>query len=112
MLKTFLLMILTAFFEILGCYLPYLWLKQQGSIWLLAPALLSLIAFVGLLSLHPEASGRVYATYGGIYILIALMWLKWVDKVTLQFSDLIGAAVIFVGILIIYFGWSNSTNIV
>ena len=102
---TFVLMMVTALFEILGCYLPYLWLKQAGSPWLLLPAALSLMIFVALLSLHPEATGRVYATYGGIYILTALVWLKLVDKAAFQISDLIGASVIFIGILIMCFGW-------
>ncbi|MGL6153282.1 MAG: YnfA family protein, partial [Aeromonas sobria] len=54
-LKTIALFLVTAFFEILGCYLPYLWLTQGRSIWLLLPAALSLMLFAWLLSLHPTA---------------------------------------------------------
>jgi small multidrug resistance family-3 protein len=68
LLKTTGLFFVTALAEILGCYLPWLWLRQQGSVWLLVPATLSLIAFVWLLTLHPAASGRVYAAYGGVYV--------------------------------------------
>lgn len=75
MLKTFGLFALTALAEILGCWLPWLWLRQNASIWLLLPAALSLTAFAWLLSLHPTASGRVYAAYGGVYISAALLWL-------------------------------------
>ena len=57
MLKTTLLFVATAFAEIIGCYLPYLWLRQNKSPWLLAPAALSLIAFAYLLTLHPTAAG-------------------------------------------------------
>ena len=57
------LFVLTALAEIVGCFLPYLWLRKDGSIWLLVPAALSLAAFVWLLTLHPAASGRVYAGY-------------------------------------------------
>ena len=64
-LKTTFLFILTALAEIIGCYLPYLWLRKGGSIWLLVPAALSLMVFAWLLSLHPAASDRVYAAYGG-----------------------------------------------
>ena len=53
------LFILTALAEIVGCFLPYLWLRKDGSIWLLIPAALSLAAFVWLLTLHPAASGRI-----------------------------------------------------
>jgi len=65
MLKTSLLFFATALAEIIGCFLPYLWLRKGGSILLLLPAALSLAAFVWLLTLHPAASGRVYAAYGG-----------------------------------------------
>lgn len=59
------LFFLTALAEIAGCYFPYLWMKKQGGAWLLLPAALCLMLFVWLLTLHPEASGRIYATYGG-----------------------------------------------
>lgn len=60
-LKTIALFLMTAVAEIVGCYLPYLCLKEGKSTWLLIPAALSLALFAWLLSLHPTASGRVYA---------------------------------------------------
>ena len=71
MLKTLLLFAATALAEIVGCYLPYLWLRQQASAWLLLPAAASLALFAWLLTLHPTASGRVYAAYGGVYVCAA-----------------------------------------
>jgi small multidrug resistance family-3 protein len=53
--RTFGLFVLTAFAEIIGCYLPYLWLRKHAPAWLLLPALVSLGIFVWLLSLHPAA---------------------------------------------------------
>ena len=58
-LKTFLLFVVTAIAEIVGCYLPYVWLRKDGSPWLLVPAALSLALFAWLLTMHPAASGRV-----------------------------------------------------
>lgn len=101
MLKTFILFVLTAFAEIIGCYLPYLVLKQQKPVWLLLPAVFSLMAFVWLLTLHPAATGRVYAAYGGIYIAAALGWLAVVDGVKLTWWDVSGVAVVSLGALII-----------
>lgn len=72
-LKTLALFVVTAVAEIVGCYLPYLWLKQGKTIWLLVPAAASLALFAWLLSLHPTASGRVYAAYGGVYIGVAVV---------------------------------------
>ncbi len=91
MLKTTLLFIATALAEIIGCFLPYLWLRKGGSIWLLLPAAASLAIFVWLLTLHPAASGRVYAAYGGVYVATALVWLRVVDGITLSLYDWLGA---------------------
>ncbi|MCG9537267.1 YnfA family protein [Providencia huaxiensis] len=99
------LFFITALAEIAGCYFPYLWMKKQGGAWLLIPAVLSLMLFVWLLTLHPEASGRIYATYGGIYIVTALVWLKVVDGVSLTVTDWVGALVVLVGAGIIISGW-------
>lgn len=87
--------------EILGCYFPYLILNQGKSHWLWIPTALALAAFVWLLTLHPAASGRIYAAYGGIYIFSALMWLRFVDQVTLSRWDLLGGMVVILGALII-----------
>ncbi|MGM0936061.1 MAG: YnfA family protein [Pseudomonadota bacterium] len=104
-LKIIGLFFLTALAEIAGCYFPYLWMKKQGGIWLLLPAALCLIIFVWLLTLHPEASGRIYATYGGIYIATVLIWLRIVDGVSLTTTDWLGAIVVFIGAGIIISGW-------
>ena len=60
-LQTIGLFVLTALAEIIGCYLPYLWLRKGHSIWLLAPAAVSLALFAWLLTLHPTASGEAFA---------------------------------------------------
>ena len=91
----------TAVAEIVGCYLPWLVLKQGGSIWLLIPAAASLALFAWLLTLHPSAAGRTYAAYGGMYIAVALVWLWLVDGVTLTRWDLAGASIALVGMAVI-----------
>lgn len=93
----------TALAEILGCYLPYLWLRQDKSILLLVPAAMSLALFAWLLTLHPEASGRVYAAYGGVYIFVAILWLWLVDGIKPTHWDMIGAFVALIGMGIIMF---------
>ncbi len=92
---------LTAVAEIVGCYLPWLVLKQGRSAWLLVPAALSLAACAWLLTLHPTAAGRTYAAYGGMYIAVALVWLRVVDGVALTRWDVAGAGVALVGMAII-----------
>lgn len=71
-MKTITFHFATALAEIAGYCLLWLWLKQNGSPWLLIPAGISLAAFAWLLTLHEAASGRVYAAYGGVYICAAI----------------------------------------
>ena len=92
---------ITAVAEIDGCYLPWLWLRRDAPVWLLVPAAVSLALFVWLLTLHPTASGRVYAAYGGVYVATAIGWLWLVDGVTPSRWDLLGSAVALAGMAII-----------
>ena len=102
-LKTDRLFALTALAEITGCYLPYLWLREGKSLWLLVPGALSLVAFVWLLSLHPTAAGRVYAAYGGVYISMAIIWLWTVNGIRPTTWDILGSIVALLGMAIIMF---------
>ena len=94
--RTFGLFTVTAVAELLGCYLPMLWLSNRGSAWLLLPAGISLLVFVWLLTLHPAASGRVYAT--------ALAWLWLVDGVTPAWTDIAGVGLALAGAAVIAMG--------
>ncbi|ENO88911.1 YnfA family protein [Thauera linaloolentis] len=102
-MKTFALYVATALAEIIGCYLPYLWLKGGKPAWLLLPAALSLAAFAWLLTLHETAAGRVYAAYGGVYIGVAIAWLWAVDGVRPTYWDVAGVLVALAGMSIIMF---------
>ncbi len=104
LLRTFALFVVTALAEILGCYLPYLWLRQGRSIWLLVPTTLSLAVFSWLLTLHPTAAGRTYAAYGGVYISVAIGWLSLVEKQTPTTRDVIGVGLCLIGMAVIASG--------
>lgn len=101
------LFVITAVMEIVGCFLPYLWLKGKAGAWVLLPAAAALVAFVWLLSLHPAASGRVYAAYGGVYVATAIVWLWLVDGIRPSALDLLGSATVLVGMGIIVLGWRS-----
>lgn len=104
--KTFGLFAVTAMAEILGCYLPFLWLKKGASAWLLAPGAAALLLFVWLLAQHPVPSGRVYAAYGGMYVVVAIGWLWIVDGVTPSRWDVLGIAMVMAGMAtIVRGGW-------
>jgi len=98
------LFFVTAVAELLGCYLPLLWLTGKGGAWLLVPAAFCLVAFVWLLTLHPTASGRVYATYGAVYIATALLWLWVIDGITPTWTDAVGVALALCGAAVIASG--------
>ncbi|MFD1709389.1 YnfA family protein [Ottowia sp. GY511] len=104
LLKIFALFVVTALAEIVGCYLPYLWVRQGKSVWLLVPAAASLALFAWLLTLHPQAAGRVYAAYGGVYVTVALAWLWAVDAVRPTTTDWFGVGLCLLGMVVIMGG--------
>jgi small multidrug resistance family-3 protein len=101
--KTLLLFVVTACAEIVGCYLPYLWLKRERSPLLLVPAAAALASFAWLLTLHPQAAGRTYAAYGGVYVTTALLWLWLIERQQPTRWDLMGGLVTLSGMAIIAF---------
>src|SRR5262245_27915822 len=105
LLRAAFLFILIACAEILGCYLAYLWLRENKSALLLLPAAGSLAAFAWLLTLYPQgAAARTYAAYGGVYITVALAWLWLIESQRPSRWDIIGATVSLIGMSIIIFG--------
>jgi small multidrug resistance family-3 protein len=104
MLVTVALFLLTALAEIVGCYLPYLWLRRDGSAWLLLPAAAALATFAWLLTLHPSlGAGRTYAAYGGVYVSVAVLWMACVEGTRPDRWDALGVVLTLAGMAIIAF---------
>ncbi len=101
---TITLFTVTALFEILGCYCIYAWLRLGRSSWLIFPATLSLSIFAWLLTLHPSHAGRVYASYGGVYVAVSVLWLWFFEKQIPDTWDIIGSGLAIIGMGIIAFG--------
>jgi small multidrug resistance family-3 protein len=75
-MKAYFLFSIAALAEIAGCFAFWAWWRLDKPVWWLAPGMLSLAVFAGVLALVPsEAAGRTYAAYGGIYIVASLLWL-------------------------------------
>jgi small multidrug resistance family-3 protein len=104
LLRAFGLFVVTALAEVIGCYLPYLWLREGRSALLLIPAAGSLALFAWLLTLHPTGAARTYAAYGGVYIAVALGWLWGVEGERPTAWDIAGALVAISGMAIIVLG--------
>jgi small multidrug resistance family-3 protein len=101
-MKTIAVYAAAALAEIAGCFAFWAWLKLEKSAWWLAPGMVSLALFAWLLtSVESEGAGRVYAAYGGVYIVASLLWLWLFEGLRPDRFDLAGAAVALVGAAII-----------
>lgn len=91
--------------EIGGGYLVWLWLRDHRTAWLGALGGLILFLYGVLPTLQPgEASfGRVYAAYGGIFVALSLIWGWWIDGLRPDRWDLVGAAIVLIGVSIIMY---------
>ncbi len=103
MIKSLLYFLWAGFFEIGGGYLVWLWLREGKPLWWGILGGIAL-AFYGVMATFQSANfGRVYAAYGGVFIVMAMLWGWKVDGVTPDRYDLIGAFLALVGVLIIMF---------
>lgn len=108
-MKTFALYFVTALAEIFGCYAFYVVIRLHNRFWWIFLGVLSLALFAWLLTLHPGlGAGRIYAAYGGVYIVASLLWLWLVEARVPDRWDLLGAVLCLAGAAIIYFGPGRS----
>lgn len=103
LLKSLSIFILAGLFEIGGGYLVWQWLKEGKPLWWgLAGGLI--LALYGVVATWQTANfGRVYAAYGGIFIIMALIWAWKVDGFKPDRWDVIGALVAVIGACIIIY---------
>jgi small multidrug resistance family-3 protein len=104
-MQTFFFLLLAALGEISGCYAFWAWLRlDKSGLWII-PGMLALIVFAYALTRVDAANaGRVYAAYGGIYILSSLFWMWLVEGVKPDQWDLFGVSISLVGTIVILFG--------
>jgi small multidrug resistance family-3 protein len=94
---------LAAVAEISGGYLIWLWLRKKKTVVLAVLGGIILFVYGIIPTLQPAEFGRVYAAYGGIFILSALLWGRWVDKKEPDRYEIIGSIVAVVGALVIFY---------
>jgi len=97
------LFFLAALFEIGGGYLVWLWLREKkGAIFGLFGGLT--LAVYGIIpTFQPAHFGRVYAAYGGIFIISSLIWGALIDKKNPDRYEIIGALIALAGVLIMFY---------
>ena len=97
------LFFLAALFEIGGGYLIWLWLREnKGAVFGLLGGLT--LAVYGIIpTFQPAHFGRVYAAYGGIFIVSSLIWGALIDKKNPDKYEIIGALIALAGVLIMFY---------
>lgn len=102
-LKTTFIFLLAGLCEIGGGYLVWLSIKEGKSFWYGIAGSLILIVYGYVATLQTSNFARVYATYGGYFIILSLLWAYMFDKFIPDKYDLIGAVIVMIGVSIIYY---------
>jgi small multidrug resistance family-3 protein len=95
--------ILAGVCEIGGGYLVWLWLREGRSLWYGVLGAVILVLYGVIPTLQPAHFGRVYAAYGGVFIVLSLLWGWQVDRVAPDKLDLVGACIALVGVALIMY---------
>ena len=106
-LRSLFFFILAGLCEIGGGYLIWLWLRHGKSVLYALPGGVVLVLYGVLATFQPANFGRVYAAYGGIFIVLSILWGWRVDKVAPDRFDLLGGAICLAGMAIIMY-WPRS----
>lgn len=101
--KSLMLFFVAGLCEIGGGYLVWLWVREGRSIWIALIGGVILVLYGIVATLQPANFGRVYAAYGGIFIVMAIFWGWMIDKKTPDRFELIGAFIALIGMGIIMY---------
>lgn len=101
MLYSVFIFVLSGLCEIGGGYLIWLWLREGQPSWLGGIGGLALVLYgvIATFQVFPSF-GRVYAAYGGVFIVMSIIWSFIFDKQIPDKYDVLGAAVCIIGVLI------------
>lgn len=107
LVKTILIFILAGLCEIGGGYLIWIAVREGKSPWYAALGAIILILYGYIATLQTSNFARVYATYGGFFIVLSLLWAWKFDRFVPDKFDIVGAIVVLVGVAIIYYAPRN-----
>ena len=94
---------LAAMLEIGGGYLVWKWLRNhKGKILGIVGAVV-LFTYGIVMTLQPENFGKVYATYGGIFVVSSIIWGYWIDKKKPDKFEIIGSIVVLMGVAVMFY---------
>jgi len=101
--RSIVLFALAGLCEIGGGYLFWLWLRRGKGIGFAVVGAVILVLYGVIPTFQPAHFGRVYAAYGGVFIVMALLWSWAVDRIRPDAFDLVGGAVCILGVGIIMY---------
>ena len=104
-IRSLILFALAGLAEIGGGWLVWQWLREGKGLTLgiIGGAVLFLYGVIPTLQSEP-AFGRVYAAYGGIFVVLSILWAWQVEDWQPDRFDLLGAGIALVGVFIIMWG--------
>jgi len=97
------LFLLAALAEIGGGYLVWLWIRQKKKLIFGIVGGIVLFTYGIIPTLQPSNFGRVYAAYGGFFIICSILWGMFVDKKKPDRYEVIGSIVAVLGATIIFY---------
>ena len=100
MLRNLSVFILAGLAEIGGGYLVWQWLKLGKPFWCGIAGSLILVLYGVIATWQPAGFSKVYATYGGVFVVLSLVWGYVFDQAIPSFSESVGASIILVGVLV------------
>jgi small multidrug resistance family-3 protein len=109
LLKSMMLFIAAGLCEIGGGYFIWIWLREGKSSWFALAGAITLILYGIVPTFQPAHFGRVYAAYGGIFVVLSIVWGWKIDHIRPDRFDLIGGLVCLIGVCIIMY-WPRGTT--
>ncbi len=103
MIYSLFLFIVSGLFEIGGGYLVWLTLREGKSIWLAVLGVVILGLYGAMPTLQPTQFSRAYAAYGGIFVVLSILWGWFVDRIAPDKFDFLGSWMIFLGVLVMMY---------
>ncbi len=104
--KSVLYFVLAGLCEIGGGYLVWSTLREGQSIWFAVLGAVVLILYGVVPTLQPASLGsfgRIYAAYGGVFIVLSVLWGWRVDGVVPDKFEIAGSLIALVGVFVIVY---------
>lgn len=98
-----LLFVVSGLCEIGGGYLIWLWMREHKSIGIVFGGAILLTTYGFVATFQPTSFGRAYAAYGGIFVILSILWGWKIDQIIPDRLDWLGAAIILVGVLVMMY---------